>query len=162
MASMSSGSEMIQKWPDKPKEVATKVIAKYGEPQVVSEDLLGWHGAGKWKQMFLYRQEVEHKFPVPHTDFFEQFTEYKVPDGKFEQLAMFDGSVIVDRTNGFLSARCDSEEHNLIAIHLANDIITGAKSVEEARKEYGRLAVLGTMGEKDPYLTEFQFSPQKQ
>ncbi len=153
-----SVSDVISSWPEKPKQLAQQVIDTYGEPQAASDILLIWQGAGSWKQMFLYRDEIEHKFPVPHTDFFEQFIEYQVPFDKFDDLAEFDGSVIVDRTKGLMSARCDSEAHNLIALNLANDIITGAKTVEFARKEYGRLAVLGMMGDEDAYLQDFQFA----
>lgn len=151
-------SDVISSWPERPKQLAQQVIDAYGEPQAASDILLIWQGAGSWKQMFLYRDEIEHKFPVPHTDFFEQFIEYQVPFDKFDDLAEFDGSVIVDRTKGLMSARCDSEAHNLIALNLANDIITGAKTVEFARKEYGRLAVLGMMGDEDAYLQDFQFT----
>ena len=65
-----------------------------------------------------------------------QVINYRVPADKFDELASYDGSVIVERTKGELGARCDMEEANFLAINLANDIVSGKKSVEEARKFY--------------------------
>jgi hypothetical protein len=53
------------------------------------------------------------------------------------QLAIFDGSVLVDRTKGEMSARCEGEAANFLALTLAADIVHGRKDVESARKEYG-------------------------
>ena len=54
----------------------------------------------------LSRDEVPHAFPAPHTDFLEQFIDYRVPVEMFSKLAEYDGSVIAERTKGELSARC--------------------------------------------------------
>jgi hypothetical protein len=53
---------------------------------------------------------VEHQFPVPHIDSVESFIDYAVPPEKVSALAEFDGSVIVDRTAGEVSARCHDEQ----------------------------------------------------
>jgi hypothetical protein len=39
---------------------------------------------GLWKRTIVYRDEVPHNFPKPHTDVLEQFVDYKVPVGKFD------------------------------------------------------------------------------
>ncbi len=49
---------------------------------------------------------VPHDFPMPHPDLLEQFVDYQVPPDKFDELAQYDGSVIVERTKGEISARC--------------------------------------------------------
>ncbi len=59
-----------------------------------------------------------------------------MPPDKAGDLARYDGSVIVERTKGEIAARCDKEEANFLALNLANDIVTGKKSVEAARKFY--------------------------
>ena len=46
---------------------------------------------------------------------------------------------------------------NFVAINLAHDIVTGKRSVEEAREEYGRLYRAYKDGEKPPYTQGFQF-----
>lgn len=55
---------------------------------------------------------------------------------KFDELAEYDGSVVVERTKGEIAARCDKEEANFLALNLANEIATGKRSVEDARKFY--------------------------
>jgi hypothetical protein len=59
-----------------------------------------------------------------------------VPPERFDELAQFDGSVIPNRTKGELSAFCDAEEANFLALNLANEIIRGKRSVRDARRYY--------------------------
>jgi hypothetical protein len=60
-----------------------------------------------------------------------------VPPDKFSELAKFDGSVIVERSAGEVSARCHDEQANFLALNLMHDIVTGAKNVQAARaKEF--------------------------
>lgn len=65
--------------------------------------------------------------------FVQQFIDYRVPIHKFDDLAAYHGSVIAERTSGEISARCDKEEMNLLALNLANDVVKGTKSVEQGR-----------------------------
>lgn len=57
---------------------------------------------------------------------------YEVPPAKFDDLAQYDGSVIVERTKGTMSARCDKEEANFLAPNLAHDIVRTNKTVAQA------------------------------
>ncbi|MGQ0560790.1 MAG: hypothetical protein ACT443_02830 [Gemmatimonadota bacterium] len=58
------------------------------------------------------------------------------PWDKFDDLAAYDGSVIAERTKGVLSARCDKEGANFLALNLAHEIVTGRRTVEDARARY--------------------------
>lgn len=69
----------------------------------------------------------------------------RVPPDKFDDLALYDGSVIVERTKGEISARCDQEPMNFLALNLAHDIITGKRSVGDARKTYAEKAMAATL-----------------
>lgn len=51
---------------------------------------------------------------------------------------------------------------NFVAINLAHDIITGKRSVAEARQEYTRLYEAYQDGEKPPYTQAFQFPLPKE
>lgn len=128
--------QLLQSWKAKPQDLARKLIAKYGPPQESTPQRMIWHHNGPWKQTVLLNEEIPHNFPKPHTDMLEQTVEYRVPPEKVDELTEFDGSVLVDRTRGQLSARCDSEEGNLLAINLANEIITGKRDVKGARQHY--------------------------
>ncbi len=154
-------NRFVASWPQKPREVAMKTIEKYGPPQEATPTRLIWHNNGPWKHTIIYREEVPHNFPMPHTDLLQQFIDYKVSPDKFSDLAAYDGSVIVERTKGEMSARCDKEEMNFLALNLAHDVATGKKSVEEARAFYAKTAMAFMKGQKDPYTQALQFNLAK-
>ncbi len=127
---------IIAGWKPTPQEVARTVVAKYGMPQEATAMRLVWHNNGPWKRTELVNEEIPHSFPKPHPDMLKQTISYQVPIDKFDDLAEYDGSVIVERTKGEIAARCDKEEANFLALNLADDIIKGKKSVKDARKFY--------------------------
>ena len=129
--------QIIQDWPETAKMAAEAMIEKYGMPGEATPSLLIWYNNGPWKRTIVYKEEIDHDFPMPHKDVLEQVINYEVPPEKFDELAQYDGSVIVERTKGEISARCDKEGANFLALTLANDIVQGPKSVEEARQAYG-------------------------
>ncbi len=153
----TSAAAIIADWPATPKDVAQKTIAKYGPPAEATSRILRWRNNGPWERTILYREEVPHNFPMPHTDLLEQVIKYRVPPDKFDELAAYDGSVMVERTKGELAARCDKEEMNFLALNLANDIVTEKRSVEEARQFYAQTAMAFKQGQKDPYTQRLQF-----
>ncbi len=154
--------KIIATWPDNPRETAKMLIEKYGQPHLVMKDQLVWNSNGIWKRTIVFRDEIAHHFPKHHTDYLEQVIDYKVPLAKFSELAAFDGSVIAKRTKGELSARCNKEELNLLALNLAHEVAAGIKTVEAARVAYGENAAKFLNGEKPPYTQALQFErPQE-
>lgn len=134
------------------------MIQKYGAPQEVTEERLIWTNNGPWKRTILTRQETKHDFPLPHTDFMEQVINYRVPVEMFDDLAAFDGSVMAERTTGELSARCDKEENNILALNLANEVITGKRTAMEAHKEFTNVIAKSMASkEKHAYQQKLQF-----
>ena len=135
---------------------------KYGAPDGVTDFRLTWQNKGPWREIILDKQEVPHHFPKPHTDVLLQVIDYRVPPDKFDELAEYDGSIIVERTKGTMGARCDKEEMNFLALNLAHDIITGNKSVKEARDAYAETVKQVMKGEKPEYTMKLAFQPQRQ
>lgn len=127
---------IISGWKSTPQEVARTVIAKYGLPNEASAMRLVWHNNGPWKMTELVNEEIPHNFPKPHPDMLKQTISYQVPPDKFDELAEYDGSVVVERTKGEISARCDKEGANFLALNLADEIVRGKRSVKDARKFY--------------------------
>lgn len=148
----------IKNWPQKPKDAVMTVRKKYGEPEIISEHMIAWKNTGQFKFTKIMDKEFPHDFPVAHTDFMEQGLDHKVPVNMVGPLAEFDGSVIVDRTTGCLSARCDIEAHNTLALNLAHDVITGKSSPAEARTRFANIVAKEMAGQSDPYLEKLQFS----
>lgn len=154
-----SARDIIADWPEASREAAQLVIDRYGEPHEATGSQLTWHQVGPWKRMVATREYWEHRFPTPHTDSVESFIDYQVPPEKFTDLARFDGSVIVERTTGEVSARCHDEEANLLALNLMHDIVTGERDVEGARGHYAKEFLDHRRGEPTPYMEELRFQP---
>jgi hypothetical protein len=152
-------SEIIKEWPEESREAARLVIEKYGESQEATESLLIWHDAGPWKRVEASRAYYEHQFPVPHIDSVQSVLDYKVPPEKLTPLGRFDGSVIIDRTAGEVSARCHDEQANLLALNLMHDIVTDRKSTEEARDYYAKEFADYRRKEPTPYMKNLRFEP---
>lgn len=154
-------NKMIQNWPSESREAANKTIAKYGQPAEATQNMLTWNDNGPWKKTMVYKEAIDHNFPMKHKDVLEQVIDYKVPSELFSQIAMYDGSVMVKRTIGEISARCDKEEANMLALNLANDIITGKKNVDEAREFYTQTITSFGNGEKPEYTQKLTFAIAK-
>ena len=137
---------------------AEKMKKEYGEPSEKTATMMIWNNTGQWKRTVIYAKEFKHDFPMPHTDVMEQWIDYKVPPEKFTDLGMYDGSITFSRTNGELSARCDKEGANFLAINLANDIITGKKDVKTARDFYATSIKEFINGGKPDYMQKLQFT----
>ena len=125
----ASADKVIANWKPTPKDVAQKMIGKYGQPQEVTANRLIWHNNGPWKYSELANEEIPHDFPMPHKDALVQAINYKIDPDKADELLAYDGSLILERTKGEIAARCDKEDANFLAINLANDVATGRRSV---------------------------------
>lgn len=154
--------ECIADWPEESRQPAQLVIDKYGEPDEMTTTQLTWHKRGVWKRIVASKAFYRHNFPAPHIDSVESFIDYRVPVEKFTPLAEFDGSVVVERTSGEVSARCHDEEANCLALNLMHDIVTGAKSIDEARSYYAKEFADYRRKEPTPYMMQLRFSPAAQ
>lgn len=153
------GTTIIESWPEESRGAAQLVIDKYGEPAEATESQLTWHNVGPWKRMVATKAFFEHNFPAPHIDAVESFIDYSVPTDKFTPLAEYDGSVVVERTAGEVSARCHDEEANKLALNLMHDIVQGLKTVAEARHYYAKEFLDFRRGKPTPYMEKLHFIP---
>jgi hypothetical protein len=153
---MSMGD--LKSWPMASQMAAKEQMAKYGKPDEMTRTMLVWYNNGVWAKTVISNTESKHDFPKVHNDVMEQCINYKVPLDRYDELAMFDGSVTADRTQGTIAARCDKEENNLLALNLAHDVITGKKTVEEAREAYGKIVSDAMNGMKSDYMKKLMFS----
>ena len=161
--SMQSVQRMVANWPEASRMAAMDMMQKYGPPQEATASMLMWRNNGPWKWTRVSRETIPHNFPMPHPDLLEQAIDYQVPLGKYDDLARYDGSVIVERTKGQISARCDKEGANFLAINLAHDVATGRRTVEEARAYYAAaIQRFMNSNEMDPYMRGIQFQMPRQ
>jgi hypothetical protein len=147
----------IQSWKAGPQKAARMILDKYGLPQEASANRLIWQNNGPWKTTVLVNEEVPHDFPMPHKDMLYQSVNYRIDSGDADELLAYDGSIVLERTKGELAARCDNEEANFLAINLANDIATGKRSVDDARKFYAETVTALMKGQPNEYVKGFRF-----
>jgi hypothetical protein len=156
----ATGSDIIRGWPKESREAAQLVIDKYGEPDEATDSQLIWRKCGEWKRIVASKTFWQHDFPAPHQDSVESFIDYRVPPERFSDLAVFDGSVIAERTAGEISARCHDEEANRLALNRSHDIVTGAKTVQEARDYYAKEFLDYRRKRPTPYMEKLRFTPE--
>ena len=154
-----SATEILESWPEPSREAAQLVVDKYGEPTEATPSRLVWQDVGTWKRLVATKEYYEHNFPAPHIDAVESFIDYTVPTEMFTPLAEYDGSVVVERTAGEVSARCHDEEANNLALNLMHDIVQGEKSVDEARGYYAKEFLDYRRGKPTPYMEKLHFTP---
>ena len=154
--------QVLAGWPARPRLAAYRTIDKYGLPQEATPMQLVWHNNAPWKRTVVLGKEIPHAFPRLHMDFIVQTIDYHVPADKSDELIAFDGSVLIDRTAGELSARCDMEEANTLTFNLAHDIVTGEKDADAARRAFGQAEVEFLLGKPPAIMTSLRFkSPER-
>jgi hypothetical protein len=156
---MATVNEILETWPEPAREAARLVVDAYGDPAEATSSELIWHDVGDWKRVVAQRAWWDHRFPAPHTDSVESFVDYRVPPERLSDLARFDGSVMVERTTGEVSARCHDIEANRLALNLMHDIVSGAKGVDEARDYYAQEFLDARRDRPTPYMERLNFEP---
>jgi hypothetical protein len=152
-------TRMMQGWHPAAQEAMRMMAGKYGPPTEMTATMAMWGKTGPWKRTIVSSQAVQHAFPMPHPDVMEQVVDYRVPPEMVDDLAQYDGSVIVERTKGELSARCDKEGANFLALNLAHDIATGKRSVADARQHYAQQITAMKAERPAPYTERLMFAP---
>jgi hypothetical protein len=149
--------KIIESWPAAQKNIAGQMIEKYGPPNEATPTKLFWYGNGPWKRTELSRDTVVHNWPTVHSDFLTQVIDYRVPPEMFHLIAMFDGSILLDRTKGEVAARCDSESANVLGMNMVHELVTGKRTFEEARKIATESTVAYNLGRSAPYAERLLF-----
>jgi hypothetical protein len=155
----------LSDWHEASQAAAQAMVDKYGQPDGVTDTMLVWNDNGPWTETIVYKEAIQHDFPTPHPDVLKQTINYDVAVDMYDELAEFDGSVFVERTPATMAARCDKEAANFLALNLAHDILTGERTVDEARTFYADTmqAVMGGGEPQNPeYIQGFTFDvPQE-
>lgn len=151
----------LPSWPVERQVLAAHLVTRYGEPREVTASALTWYDNGPWKRTVLYKDGDLHKFPLSHQDVLWQTVNYKVPLNKVVALITYDGSLLIDRTRGELTVHCDSEEANMLTLNIANDIVTGEDTVEQALAYHGQVVEGMRIKEPEEYPQKLRFKSPK-
>jgi len=148
-------------WPKLSVAVAADLITRYGMPRESGAERLVWYDNGPWKRTVLHREQIPHNFPYPHADILEQTVNYRVPLDKIAALVRYDGSLVVDRTRGELTVHCNDERMNTLTLNIANDIVTGDRTLEQALAYHAQVVRGVQIGEPETYPYQLRFKPSR-
>ena len=151
----------LKDWPVERQVLAAHLVTRYGDPQEVTARSLTWYDNGAWKRTILYKDGDLHRFPLPHHDVLWQTVNYKVPLNKVVPLLTYDGSILIDRTRGEITAHCDSEEANTLILNIANTIVTGENTVEQAMAYHAQVVEGMRIHEPEDYPLKLRFQTPK-
>jgi len=141
--------KMSSRWPENARLAARLMMDEYGPPQRASSDRLDWEARWPWKRISVDARQPSRPL--------EQVVDYYVPDSKLAELMRFSHGLAVYSDRGELAARSDSEELNCLSLNLADDILTGKKTLAEAARFYDRTLALSAAGKSSPYLRRLRF-----
>jgi hypothetical protein len=149
---------IISEWPSQSRKAAQEMLSKYGKPAGITPMMLIWTDTGPFTKTVVYSDPVDHKFPVQHKDVLEQCVEMEVPADKADELAKFDGSLVIYHTDGTVSARCHKQALNILALNLADKIVNDDMTVQEARQKFKKDAQAYMDGDKPEMTQQLTFN----
>lgn len=150
----------IMTWPKIARTTAHVLLERYGQPDLFTRQILVWYNKGPWYKTEVHREPRTHRLVLWNKDYLRQTVSYKVPYDRISDLKYFDKNIDVDEVKGELSVQSDSEAMNFLAVNLAEDIITGKRSVDDARAFRLKTTLLSKSGKGSPYLDRLLFHVQ--
>lgn len=145
------GRGAVASWPEASKAIAEAMIEKYGQPGIIDADSVSWIDNGSWDKTTVYR------LPGADRDLLEQSVRYKVPEEKAALLSQLGLALSINPLDERLSSTSESEELNFLAVNLADEVVQGKTTVEEAREFYQKTVKLSGSGKSSSYMQGLQF-----
>ena len=150
-------SASMKSWPVNSRMTARHLIEEYGPPDESTDARLAWNDRGQWSQIRLFREGASDDFPTTHRSIVESTIQYDDPQNKAGELIKFNPALEVDRLSGTLSARSDSEETNILALNLADEIVRNKRDVDSARDFMRDNLSKSMAGKSSPYMDHLLF-----
>lgn len=149
----------ISSWPAHSRGAARVFMARYGMPDEVAEDALIWRAKGPWKKTIVHRRSWLRYAFWSKPNCVESAISHEVPKRSLADLTRFDDRITADPERAELSASSASEEENLLALNLADEIVNGRRTVEDARALRDKILRLADSGKSSSYLKGLLFAP---
>lgn len=147
---------IIARWSRTSRVTGAMMLDKYGPPDALAVDGLGWENAGRWKKIVV-RNRTEAAGAEGGAGVLEQTVEYGVPEDKRDEIEAFSGRVRVARDGRSVTARSDDEALNYLALNLADGIGRGIIDSPRAMGFYRRAVDLSKSGKSSPLMAGLLF-----
>jgi hypothetical protein len=153
--------QVLADWPETSRKAAESMLQQYGPPAAMTPNKLIWENEGPWLEIIVFKKPHPHDWPMPHEDVLFQTIEYQVPVEKVGELAQFDKAIVPMLTRGTLSAMCDNQGANYLALNLAHRLITNETTVAQARSTYEDSIKAFKAGNPPVAMQKLMFTPPK-
>jgi hypothetical protein len=138
--------------------LAANLIDEYGPPDRVEPSRLVWNNKHLMKRISAW-DEIPGSRPDAGGYLLEETVSYQVPEPRRQDLASFSDDISVSPDGTELSARSDNEGLNFLALNLADEIIQGVKTPDEARQAYDQTLQLKAAGKTSAFTQGLLFLP---
>ena len=120
-------ADSIKNWKyDDAQHYAEYLVERYGEPDIVSNDMLLWEGKiSQFNQTYVKDESIPHCCPKPHRDYVYSTMEIDVPEELMESIAKASESIIVDQLKNEVTARCADIVANAITLGFVQKLVAG-------------------------------------
>lgn len=150
-----SESERVQRilanWPRESRTTANLAVKRFGPPVSASPEALAWNKSGPWGRTEVFRSGEKRSFPLEHRDIIRQSVPRQVTAEQAAILEQMDIGLSVAGKPTLLSSISDSEESNFLGINVADEVLSGERSPEEARAFYRKTSQAAAAGKSSPY-----------
>lgn len=151
--------DIIAGWAPASRLAAAAMIERYGPPDAVAADGLGWKDKARWKKIVVRDRPAARVSEARVPGLLEQTVSHRVPEHKRGELAAFSGAIRMSPDGAALTARSDEEPLNVLALNLAVAIGRGDIGPARARSSYRRAVELSRAGKSSPLMRELLFPP---
>lgn len=131
-------SSLASGWPDSSIQAAKEMLSRYGEPTETTSDSLIWRNVAPFKKILVHKEVNSSRFPLLHQNALEHVVDYRAIGTKVDDIWNYNGSIVLNRTKGEMSAYGENEAMNILSLNLAHDVITGRYSADAARIMFGK------------------------
>ncbi len=150
---------VTESWSDYSRLQAARLMEKYGPPDKVGHAELVWSGRAPWSSIRVWDVTPYYDSSLGDPNL-EQAVYYPVIPGQRGALKALPGKVRASRDGTELSARGASEPANLLSINLAEEVLSGRRTPEEAADFHESTLDLSVSGKSSPYLERLLFTPR--
>jgi uncharacterized protein YceK len=147
-------------WPTSSMTAAREMIDKYGEPHETTSDSLIWRNVAPFREVIVHRNVYSHRFPLLHQTALEHVVDYKATEDRIQEVLKYNGSIIINRTKGQMSALAENEPMNVLALNLADKVMQGKLTAEQARVTFGKETMDFLNGKKTANTQVLNFGNQ--
>lgn len=147
----------VAAWPEDARLLARKMIDEIGAPDEVMPRHMTWSGRKPFNTITVYSDKVSSG----QAGLLLETVSYRVPVGKWRALNAFGHGVTYDVVFNELVACSDAPETNLLALNLADEVIQGRRSPDEARAVFDKTLTRSYAGKSSWYLSGLQFKPSE-